>query len=224
MKKVVRLTESDLIKIVKRVINEQSSLIKGSVFKKITKPDWTEEKDGDGGFAVSRVSDDTNVTSILNKYSGGEVQSKKNSLNEFDPKTSNTYGAVYWIKGKPNEKFSITINGDNVSYKIDVTIETEMWTGYAFYFTNIPVGTYTIQATNDNINRLTITIVEPANCEEEWKTLYENMEDDADDGSIDLRLYYCSKDHTNYIKGEFPNIDVAKVSCLLRKVKQTYCK
>ena len=131
-------------------------------------------------------------------------------MSEFDPKTSNTYGAVYWIKGKPNEKFSITINGDNVSYKIDVTIETEMWTGYVFYFTNIPVGTYTIQVTNDNINRLTITIVQPANCEEEWKTLYENMEDKADDGSIDLRLHYCSKDQTNYIKGKFPNIDVAK--------------
>ena len=198
---------------------EQSSSIKGVLIKKVPGEKWEEGN----GFFYSRVSNDTDITSILNKGSDGEVQSKKNSLFDIDTKTNNTYAGTYWKKGAPNEKFSITINGNNVTSKIDITVDSNVWTGYMFNFTNIPVGTYTIQSTNDEVNKLTITVSQSVDCEKEWKTLFDMMETAADKGDVDLRPYYCSKDETNYIKGKFPNIDDGKVSCLLKKIKKQYC-
>ena len=202
---------------VKPLIMEQENKITGN-FNVIPYPSW--EK-GSGFFGI-RINTNDNITSVINKYDGGQTESQKNSLANAEPKDNNTIAATYWFKGTP-QTFTINITGTGGSTNLTCTVKDETWNGYAFHFTNLSAGTYTITASNSKTDSLTVTVSEPANCDTEWKTLYDLMEKKADEGSVDIRPYYCSKSQDGFIKQNFPNIDQGKINCLNKKIKQQYC-
>ena len=221
--KIRHIQESNILLEQRRIrLIEQENKITGN-FSIVPYPAWT----NGSGFVNIRINTDDNITSVINKYVEAgqtkQTESKKNSFFDSEPKDNNTIGATYWFKGTSNQTFTIDITGAGGSLKLTCTIPDESWNGYQFYFTNLSVGTYTITASNSQTDSLTVTVSEPANCDTEWKTLYDLMEDKADEGGIDKRPYYCSKSHDALIKQNFPNIDQGKINCLKKKIKQEYC-
>lgn len=212
------ITEEERNEIRGMYLLEQNNTITGN-FKVVSNASW----DNGPGFFAIRINSNDNITSVINKWSDGQQESQKNSLSTQEPKENNTIGATYWFKGTPNQTFTINITGSGGTAKLDCTVKDENLNGYAFYFTNLSVGTYTITASNSQTDSLTVTVSEPVNCDTEWKTLYDLMEDEADEGGIDKRPYYCSKSHDDFIKQNFPNIVQGKISCLNKKIKQQYC-
>ena len=222
MKKFI-ITEEEKSSIRRMYLLEQDNTITGN-FNVIPKSDWGS---GSGFFAI-RINPDDSITSVINKWDGGQQESQKNSLTPQEPKENNTIGATYWFKGVPNQTFTININGTSGSGTLKCTVKDAEWNGYSFYFTNLSIGTYTITTSISSTDSLTVTVSQPVNCDTEWKTLYELMEKNADEGSIDLRPYYCSnsrsfKSQDDYIKQNFPNIEQSKIDCLNKKIKNQYC-
>jgi hypothetical protein len=70
MKKIIRLTESDLTKIVKRVINEDSSDKSGSLYSKINKLI-------DGEFSDMEPSEIQDILNRIAKSHGANAERKK---------------------------------------------------------------------------------------------------------------------------------------------------
>lgn len=215
----MKITLNELRNLVKQIIKEETNPKVIGNNMGVTK---NFQSDGDG-FINIRISSNTNIVSVKNKYLGGETESKKFALLSGEPQEGNTIGAYYYFKGTPNQNISISITGTNVNSKIDYVVKDADWNAYIFNFTNLPAGVFTINATNDSNNSLTVTVSE--SCDEEWKKLYEILENAADNSDIDLRPYYCkSKSMNARIKKEFPNIEESKVLCLIKKVNQQYCK
>lgn len=166
------------------------------------------------------------IGSVPVTYSLQTTNSKINPLDNNEPQEGNTIGATYWRINKPNDRFSIKITGQNVMSEIDYTTNDEGWTGYKFNFINLPVGEFKIKVSDDDINLLTVTV---SDCmvDEEWKKLYNILEDSA--GQVDsvpnIRPSYCrSKNMETTIKSNFPGIDAIKIKCLINKVNTQYCK
>ena len=156
MKKIIRLTESDLARIVRRVINEQQ--------EKPILGKWTstlpDDKEHGQGFYHIRINSDDNITSIINKWDGGQQESDKKELADDEPKENNTIGATFWFKrATPNQKtLTINITGTSGSLKLNCNIKDELLNGYAFYFTNLSIGTYTITTSNSSTDSLTVVV------------------------------------------------------------------
>ena len=181
-------------------------------------------QDGAGFFSI-RINPDGDISSVVNKWDGGQVESKKVGLTSGEPMENNTIGAVYYFKGTPNKKFTINITGPNGNMELTAE-ESEIWQAYLFHFTNLTYGVYTITASNSPKDSLTITVSQPVNCDNEWKTIYNDLEMSNNEG-IDKGPYYCTwangQKSIDYIKGKIPDIDVRKIKCLKNKIKSQYC-
>jgi hypothetical protein len=123
---------------------------------------WTSTIPDDGehdqGFYHIRINSNNNISSIINKWDGGQQESDKKELASDEPKENNTIGATFWIKGTANQTFKINITGTSGSTNLNCNIKDENLNGYAFYFTNLSVGTYTITASNSSIDSLTVVV------------------------------------------------------------------
>jgi len=196
-------------------------------------------KDMDG-FYVITYSYDSNIKSVQNFYNGGKSMSERHDFlyNEKLLTPQNQYIAfTYWFNNKAGNTMNIILNVKSS----DGSTVTESWSNRGpdstdskymgrFYVGPLPNNsTITISVEGDKSNSLLITTKESSNlstnCDEEWKVVYKNLEDTAEEKStsIDIRPFYCGKDHTNYIKGIYPSIDDSKLECLKNKIKKQYC-
>ena len=124
---------------------------------------WTSTLPDDGkhdqGFYHIRINPNNDISSIINKWDGGQQESDKKELSSDEPKENNTIGATFWIKGTTDQKtFTINITGTSGSTKLNCVIKDENTNGYAFYFTNLSTGTYMITASNSSTDSLTVVV------------------------------------------------------------------
>ena len=195
-----------------------------------------EEKHKDmDGFYMITYSFDSNVKSVQNFDSAGNTVSKRFDFqsNEKSLTPQNQYIAfTYWFNNKAGNSMNITINvkSTNGSTVEESWSKSEPDSTDNKYMGRFNVGplpnnsTITISVKGDKSNSLVITTKEIANCDEEWKVVYQKMEESAGKNtSFDKRPYYCGKDHTDYIKGIYPSIDDSKLECLKNKIKNQYC-
>tara|TARA_R100000657_G_C4679316_1_gene126839 strand:+ start:1722 stop:2438 length:717 start_codon:yes stop_codon:yes gene_type:complete len=237
--KVIKLNESDLQRIVKRVLTEQET--KKMSFMGATpmiKNDWDS---GNGFFAITYEKNGI-VNSVKNFWDGGSAESQRNSFSGAEKigisgnggslDNSISFGYVTTVKAgnKLNLTFNASSNSGNVSsqtysFRSPKSLDKDTIYHGEFILINLPQNSdITITAKGDSENKLVVKTLETVNCDKEWVIIEKALEEALlKNKSIDIKPYICKEDQTEFIKNQISDIDDRKINCLLSKVK-SWCK
>ncbi len=243
--KVIKLNESELHRIVKRVLTEQET--KKMSFMGATpmiKNDWDA---GNGFFAISYEKNGI-INSVKNSWNGGSGESQRNPFNSAEKmgisgnggSLDNSISFGYVTTVKAGNALSLTFNASSNSgyvlpLSINVSSQTYSYRDRAsdkdtiyhgeFTLINLPQNSdITITAKGDSENKLVVKTLETVNCDKEWVIIEKALEESLlKNKSIDIKPYICKKDQTEFIKNQISDIDDRKINCLLSKVK-SWCK
>ena len=184
MKRIIKLTESDLTRIVKRVVMERETY-KGMSFMGATpmiKNDWTHGN----GFFYSAYEENGIITSVMNSWDGGSDESKRNDFNTAEQmaiqgndgsldnsilfnyvttvKAGNDLSLTFNATSKAGSVYSQTYSYRNVTIKSGTQTNNDNDTIYLgrFALINLPQNsTITITANGDSENKLVLTTGTP---------------------------------------------------------------
>ena len=223
---------------VKPLIIEQET--KGMIFMGSTpgvKNDW----DAGNGFFNISYNGVGIITSVMNSWNGGSGESQKNSFNTAEQlgipgnggslESAISFNYVTTVKAGDSLslKFNATSKAGNASsetysYRPSSSDSDTIYKG-RFTLMNLPQNsTITITANGDSENKLVVTTSTPVNCDTEWTTIENALEESLNKNkSIDIKPYICKKNQTEFIKKTIPGIEQRKVNCLLGKVS-SWCK
>lgn len=236
-KRIIKLKESDLQKIVKRVLNEQET--KKMSFMGATpmiKNDWDS---GNGFFAITYEKNGI-INSVKNSWNGGSVESQRNSFSSAEKigisgnggSLDNSISFGYVTTVKSGNALSLTFNASsnsgNVSSQTFSTrgpVNKDTIYHGEFILINLPQNSdITITAKGDSENKLVVKTLETVNCDKEWVIIEKALEESLlNNKSIDIKPYICKENQTEFIKNQISDIDDRKINCLLSKVK-SWCK
>lgn len=236
-KRIIKLKESDLQKIVKRVLNEQET--KKMSFMGATpmiKNDWDS---GNGFFAITYEKNGI-INSVKNSWNGGSVESQRNSFSSAEKigisgnggSLDNSISFGYVTTVKSGNALSLTFNASsnsgNVSSQTFSTrgpVNKDTIYHGEFILINLPQNSdITITAKGDSENKLVVKTLETVNCDIEWVIIEKALEESLlNNKSIDIKPYICKENQTEFIKNQISDIDDRKINCLLSKVK-SWCK
>ena len=180
--KVVKLTESDLQRIVKRVLTEEElpkpkMTLSGKEYALSYYLNQTKKSSFDkDGFYQVQYKDGGKITSVENYYEGGKEDSERNDFVDSKYASDNSIGFFFWKKIEPNNtgNLDFTLTNDDSGEIVAMSQEkkyggktivssegTEYITSVLHtlcFVENIAQGNYTINNSIDNINKLKITV------------------------------------------------------------------
>jgi hypothetical protein len=183
MKKVIKLKESDLQRIVKRVLSEQElpKPIMKLFVKEYTLSYYLEQTNNDSfdkdGFYQIQYKDGGKITKVENYYDGGKEDANRNNFVDSKYNSDNSIGFSFWKKIEPNNtgNLDFTLTNDESGKIVAMTQEKKYGGKHMVsskgseYITsvlnaicfveNLAKGNYTINNSIDNTNKLKITVV-----------------------------------------------------------------